>query len=87
MKTESELIAMAKPELKVHADCPDGMTISISAMASPEPAGPGRQDNAGKSRQHMRAFNDEVQIPQLGLRPVCLLSGPLRGLLNPSGRE
>lgn len=33
MKTESELIAMANPELKVHADCPDGMTISISAMA------------------------------------------------------
>ena len=24
---------------------------------------------------------------RLGLRPVCLLSGPLRGLLNPSGRE
>ncbi|MEY9428488.1 hypothetical protein ABH975_003803 [Bradyrhizobium ottawaense] len=29
VKTESELIAMAKAELKVHADCPDGMTISI----------------------------------------------------------
>jgi hypothetical protein len=29
VKTESELIAMARSELKVHADCPDGMIISI----------------------------------------------------------
>ena len=29
VKTESELIAMAKAELKVHADCPDGMIISV----------------------------------------------------------
>jgi hypothetical protein len=28
-KTEAELIAMAKAELKVHADCPDGMVISV----------------------------------------------------------
>jgi len=28
-KTEAELIAMARAELKVHADCPDCMTISI----------------------------------------------------------
>jgi hypothetical protein len=28
-KSEAELIAMARAELKVHADCPDGMTISI----------------------------------------------------------
>ena len=28
-KTEAELIAMAKAELKVHANCPDGMVISI----------------------------------------------------------
>jgi hypothetical protein len=28
-KTESELITMAKAELKVHADCPDGIVISI----------------------------------------------------------
>jgi hypothetical protein len=28
-KTESELVAMARAELKVHADCPDGMDISI----------------------------------------------------------
>jgi hypothetical protein len=27
-KTEAELVAMAKAELKVHADCPDGMVIS-----------------------------------------------------------
>jgi hypothetical protein len=29
VKTEAELIAMAKAELKVHADPPDGMKISI----------------------------------------------------------
>ena len=29
VKTEAELIAMAKAELKVHADCPDGIVISI----------------------------------------------------------
>jgi hypothetical protein len=29
VKTEAELIAMARAELKVHADCPDGITISI----------------------------------------------------------
>ena len=28
-KTEAELIEMARAELKVHADPPDGMTISI----------------------------------------------------------
>ena len=28
-KTETELVAMAKAELKVHADCPDGMAISV----------------------------------------------------------
>ncbi len=29
IKTEAELIAMARAELKVHADCPDGITISV----------------------------------------------------------
>ncbi|TWB97107.1 hypothetical protein FBZ93_107353 [Bradyrhizobium macuxiense] len=29
IKTEAELIAMARAELKVHADCPDGMDISV----------------------------------------------------------
>lgn len=28
-KTEAELIEMARTELKVHADCPDGMVISV----------------------------------------------------------
>jgi hypothetical protein len=28
-KTAAELIAMARAELKVHADCPDGMVISV----------------------------------------------------------
>ena len=27
VKTEAELIAMARAELKVHADCPDGIVI------------------------------------------------------------
>ena len=29
VKTEAELIAMAKAELKVHADCSDGMKIIV----------------------------------------------------------
>jgi hypothetical protein len=29
-KSEAELIAMARAELKVHADCPDGMVISVT---------------------------------------------------------
>jgi hypothetical protein len=28
-KTEAELVAMARAELKVHADCPDGIEISV----------------------------------------------------------
>ena len=28
-KTEAQLIAMAREELKVHADCPDGIVISV----------------------------------------------------------
>jgi len=28
-KSEAELIAMARTELKVHADCPDGIMISV----------------------------------------------------------
>jgi hypothetical protein len=28
-KTEAELVAMATAELKVHADCPDGIVISV----------------------------------------------------------
>lgn len=29
VKTEAELIAMARAELKVHADCPDGIQIAV----------------------------------------------------------
>jgi hypothetical protein len=29
IRTEAELVAMAKAELKVHADCPDGIAISV----------------------------------------------------------
>jgi hypothetical protein len=28
-KTEAELVAMARAELKVHADCPDGIGIFV----------------------------------------------------------
>jgi hypothetical protein len=29
VKTEAELIAMARAELKVHVECPDGIVISV----------------------------------------------------------
>jgi hypothetical protein len=29
VKTEAELVDMARAELKVHADCPDGILISV----------------------------------------------------------
>ena len=29
VKTEAELIAMARAELKAHADCPDGIEIFV----------------------------------------------------------
>jgi hypothetical protein len=29
LKTEAELVALAKTELKAHADCPDGIVISV----------------------------------------------------------
>jgi hypothetical protein len=29
VKTEAELVDMARAELKVHADCPDGIAISV----------------------------------------------------------
>jgi hypothetical protein len=29
VKTEAELIAMARQELKAHLDCPDGIAISV----------------------------------------------------------
>jgi hypothetical protein len=28
-KTEAELVALARAELEVHADCPDGISISV----------------------------------------------------------
>ncbi len=32
-KTEAELVAMARAELKAHADCPDGIVISVLRTA------------------------------------------------------
>ena len=33
VKTADELIAMARAELKAHADCPDGIEISVISSA------------------------------------------------------
>ena len=33
VKTEAELIAMARAELKEHVDCPDGIAISVLRTA------------------------------------------------------
>ena len=33
VKTANELIAMARAELKAHADCPDGIGISVISNA------------------------------------------------------
>jgi hypothetical protein len=33
VKSAAELIAMARAELKVHADCPDGIEISVISSA------------------------------------------------------
>ena len=38
VKTEAELVAMARAELKAHLDCPDGITIAV------EDRGPGVPD-------------------------------------------
>jgi hypothetical protein len=32
-RTADELIAMARAELKVHADCPDGLVIAVISSA------------------------------------------------------
>ena len=32
-KTEAELVALARAELKVHVDCPDGISISVLRTA------------------------------------------------------
>jgi hypothetical protein len=33
VKSAAELIAMARAELKVHADCPDGIEVSVISSA------------------------------------------------------
>jgi hypothetical protein len=55
-KTEAELIAMARAELKVHADCPDGIVISVI--------------RAGDSWE-FRAKADEATIAKPGY-PECV---------------
>jgi len=55
-KTAAELIAMAKAELKVHADCPDGMVISLI-----------RDGNSWE----FRASADEATIAKAGY-PECV---------------
>ena len=55
-KTEAELIAMAKAELKVHADCPDGIVISVL-----------RDDSSWE----FRATADQATIARSGF-PECV---------------
>jgi hypothetical protein len=56
IKSEAELIAMARAELKVHADCPDGMTIIVL-----------RNDDSWE----FRAEADEATIAKPGY-PECV---------------
>jgi len=55
-KTAGELIAMARAELKVHADCPDGIGISVIR-------------NAGG--WEFRATADEATVAKAGY-PECV---------------
>ena len=55
-RTAAELVAMAKAELKVHADCPDGMIISVI------PDGDGWE---------FRATADEATVAKAGY-PECV---------------
>jgi hypothetical protein len=56
IKTEAELIAMARAELKVHADCPDGIVISVL--------------RAGNSWE-FRAAADQATVARSGF-PECV---------------
>lgn len=55
-KTEAELIAMARAELKVHVDCPDGIEIYVV------------RDGAG---WEFRARADEAVVAEPGF-PECV---------------
>lgn len=59
-KTEAELIAMAVAELKVHADCPDGMTIIVL-----------RSDDTSYSAWEFRAEADPATVARPGY-PECV---------------
>jgi hypothetical protein len=39
-RTEAELVAMARAELKVHADCPDGIMVFVLRDGTPGSSGP-----------------------------------------------
>jgi hypothetical protein len=56
VKTEADLIAMAKAELKVHADCPDGIVISVLRVGS---------------SWEFRAAADQVTVAKSGF-PECV---------------
>jgi hypothetical protein len=56
IKTEAELIAMARAELKVHADCPDGIAIIVL-----------RSDDSWE----FRAEADEATVAKAGY-PECV---------------
>jgi hypothetical protein len=56
-KTEAELIAMARAELKVHADCPDGIVISVLR---------------GEDSWEFRTSADQATVAQPGY-PECVV--------------
>ncbi|MGA8899627.1 hypothetical protein [Bradyrhizobium sp.] len=55
-KTADELIAMARAELKAHADCPDGIAISVIS---------------GEDGWEFRASADEATVAKPGY-PECV---------------
>jgi hypothetical protein len=59
-KTEAELIAMAVAELKVHSDCPEGMTIIVL-----------RADDTSHSSWEFRAEADPATTARPGY-PECV---------------
>ena len=56
VKTEAELIAMARAELNVHADCPDGIVISVLR---------------GRNSWEFRAEADQATVAKSGF-PECV---------------
>ncbi len=63
VKTEAELIAMAKAELKVHTDSSDGMVISVIRMVTPGNSAPAPMP---PPRQNPATPNAVAMLVQIG---------------------